>query len=215
MVKFLAISFVQFRTVNLMKLLFNTTTYLFFAFLIVNSCGKKTSTTLSPSAIDSLRTVFQGINVDLDNTWKEMIKDDDDKLANMRRILQEVEYSGKYNRLKLDSLKKDIDQLAEVRYDQQSMSDSELINTYDDMTNQVMGEVMVFTTRLEQFEQYPIMGELLQEVFEADERVLHYRIQYDRLAKSYNSFLETHEGDLKALARQNDLQPKPLFELQN
>jgi hypothetical protein len=144
-----------------------------------------------------------------------MIQDDDEKLDNMRRILQEVEYSGKYDRLKLDSLKKNIDQLANVRYDQQTMADSELINTYDAMTNQVMSEVMEFTTRLEQFEQYPIMGDLLQEVFEADERVLHYRIQYDRLAKSYNSFLETHEGDMNALARQSDLQPKPLFELQN
>ena len=198
-----------------MRLLFNTTACLLFIGLALGSCNKKTSTTLSPTAVDSLISVFQDINNDLEATWDEMIQDDNDKLDNMRRILQEVEYSGNYNRLKLDSLKKNIDQLAEVRYDQQTMSDSELINSYDSMTNQVMGEVTVFTTQLEQFEQYPIMGQLLQEVFEADDRVLRYRIQYDRLAKQYNTFIETHEQDMKALARQSDPQPKALFELQN
>ena len=198
-----------------MRLLFNTAACLLFIGLVLGSCNKKTSTTLSPTAVDSLKSVFQDINSNLETTWDEMIQDDNDKLDNLRRILQEVEYSGNYNRLKLDSLKKDIDQLAEVRYDQQTMSDSELINIYDSMTNEVMGEVTVFTTQLEQFEQYPIMGQLLQEAFEADDRVLRYRIQYDRLAKEYNSFIETHEQDMKALARKSDLQPKPLFELQN
>ena len=198
-----------------MKSLFKTTSFFLLVFFILNGCNKKTSTTLSPTAVDSLKTVFQDINTELETTWNEMIQDDDEKLANMRRILQEVEYSGNYNRLKLDSLKKNIDQLASARYDQQTMSDSEMINTYDNMTNQVMGEVTVFTTQLEQFEQYPIMGQLLQEVFEADDRVLHYRIQYDRLAKEYNAFLETYEPDMQTLARKKDLQPKPLFELQN
>lgn len=144
-----------------------------------------------------------------------MMLDDDDKLSNLTRILQEVEYSGDYNRLKLDSLKKDIDQLAAVRYDQQSMSDSDLINLYDSMTTQVMGEVTVFTTRLSQFDQYPLMGQLLQETFEADDRILRFRIDYDRSAKQYNSFIEEHEPDLPLVAKQKVLLPKPLFELQN
>jgi hypothetical protein len=144
-----------------------------------------------------------------------MIKDDDEKLDNLRRVLQEVEYSGNYNRLKLDSLKKNIDQLEAARYNPATMSDSDLINRYDSMTNQVMGEVTVFTTRLAQFEQYPIMGQLLQEVFEADDRVLHHRIEYDRIAKQYNAFLESYQPDMQLLTRQQDIRPKPLFELQN
>ncbi len=144
-----------------------------------------------------------------------MIQDDDDKLDNMKRILQEVEFSGDYNRLKLDSLNKDIDKLTAIRYDQQTMSDSDLINLYDSMTTQVMGEVTVFTTRLSQFDQYPLMGELIQEVFEADDRVLRYRIEYDRSAKEYNAFIESHESELHLVAKQKVLQPKALFELQN
>lgn len=183
--------------------------------LLTGGCNKKTSTALNPTTIDSLKSVFQEISTDLDASWNQMIKDDDEKLDNLRRVLQEVEYSGKYNRLKLDSLKKDIDQLEAARYDSETMSDSELINRYDSMTNQVMGEVTIFTTRLEQFEQYPIMGQLLQEVFEADDRVLHHRIEYDRIAKRYNSFLESYQPDMQLLTRQQDVRPKPLFELQN
>ncbi len=188
---------------------------LFLLVMIIGGCNKKTSTTLSPSTVDSLKSVFQEIDSNLETTWQEMITDDDEKLDNLRRILQEVEYSGSYNRLQLDSLKKDIDKLEAARYDQQTMSDSELINQYDSLTNQVLGEVTIFTTRLQQFEQYPIMGRLLQEVFEADDRVLHHRIQYDKIAKQYNSFLEAYEPDIQVVARQKNLQPKPLFELQN
>jgi len=183
--------------------------------VILGACNKNASTSLTPTAIDSLKTVFYDINTELDITWKEMMQDDDEKLHNLTRLLQEVEYSGNYNRLKLDSLKEDIDQLASVRYNQQSMSDSDLINLYDSMTTQVMGEVTLFTTRLEQFEQFPLMGQLLQEVFEADDRVLRYRIEYDKTAKQYNSFIEAHEPDMQLVAKQKGLQPKPLFELQN
>ena len=183
--------------------------------VILGACNKNASTTLTPTAIDSLKTVFHDINTELDITWKEMMQDDDDKLDNMRRILQEVEYSGDYNRLKLDSLKQGIEDLASVRYNQQSMSDSDLINLYDSLSTRIMGEVTGFTTALSHFEQYPIMGQLLQEVFEADDRVLRYRIEYDRSAKQYNSFIEEHEPDMQLVAKQKVLQPKPLFELQN
>ena len=193
---------------------FRRVIFIFFLLAIVASC-KNTSTSLSPTAVDSLRTVFQDINSQLDVTWTEMMNDDDAKLDNLRRILQEVEYSGNYNRLKLDSLKQHIDELQEVRYDQVTMSDSDLINQYDSLTTQVMGEVTIFTTRLEQFEQYPIMGQLLQEVFEADDRVLRYRIGYDRSAKQYHAFIKDHQDHLSSVTKQTEMQPKPLFELQN
>lgn len=191
------------------------TLILFILVISIGACNKNASSTLTPTAVDSLKTVFQDLNSELEITWNDMMKDDDEKLANLRRILQEVEYSSNYNRLKLDSLRKGIDELEKVRYDQQTMSDSDLINVYDSMTNQVMGEVTMFTTSLEQFEQYPTMGQLLQEVFEADDRVLRYRIQYDKLAKQYNSFIETNQPDMQLVARQDNLQPRPLFELQN
>jgi len=190
----------------------------FFVLLLLISfvaCSKKSSTTLTPTAVDSLKAVYQDLSVQVDTTWTAMMKDDDEKLDNLRRILQEVEYSGSYDRLKLDSLKNHIDQLASVRYDQQSMSDSEKINIYDSMTNQVMGEVTIFTTRLEQFDQYPTMGRLLQEVFEADERVLHHRISYDKSVKQYNAFIEAYQQDLQLSAQGSPPQPKPLFELPN
>lgn len=183
--------------------------------IALGACSKKSSSTLSPTAIDSLKSVFQNINNQVDTTWAAMMQDDNEKMDNLHRILQEVEYSGNYNHLKLDSLKGRIDQLKNARYDQQTMSNSEKINQYDSLTNQVLGEITIFTTRLDQFEQYPIMGRLLQEVFEADERVLRHRIAYDRSAKQYNSFIQSHQDALPQIAKQAALSPKPLFELQN
>ena len=208
MVKFSKIPGVVLRTTSIMILLKSVLPIIIIT-VILGACNKNASTSLTPTAIDSLKTVFHDINTELDITWKEMMQDDDDKLDNMRRILQEIEYSGDYNRLKLDSLRQGIVDLASVRYNQQSMSDSDLINLYDSMTTQFMGEVTLFTTKLEQFEQFPLMGQLLQEVFEADDRVLRYRIEYDKTAKQYNSFIETHERNLQLVAKQKFCSPNP------
>lgn len=181
--------------------------------LVIGSCSKNANTTLSPEALDSLKMTFQSINHQMDQVWTEMIMDDDGKLENMRRILQEVTYSGNYNRLKLDSLSREIENLAKIRYDRHTMSDSDLITLYDSLTTQTMGELTTFTTSLPQFQQFPLMETLLQEIFEADDRVLHYRIEYDNAAKWFNLFVEDNRPYLDQITSQSDLQPKPLFEL--
>lgn len=186
---------------------------IFLLTLILGACNKSATTTLSPEALDSLQMTFKSINTQLDQVWTEMIMDDDGKLENMRRILQEVSYSGNYNRLKLDSLSREIETLAKVRYDRTTMSDSDLISLYDSLTTQTMGELTAFTTSLPQFQQFPLMGTLLQEIFESDDRVLHYRIEYDNAAKWYNLFVEDNRPYLEQITSQIDLQPKPLFEL--
>ncbi len=180
--------------------------------LFLAACNKNSSS-LSTDAVDSLKLTYQQITVDVEQAWVDMIMDDDGKLENMRRILQEVGYSDSYNRLKFDSLNKEVDALAQLRYDQESMSDSDLITLYDERTGTTLGKLMTFTTSLPQFEQYPLMGTLLQEIFEADDRVLRYRIQYDNAAKSYNQFITDHESNLGLLTSQEIHHAKALFEL--
>ena len=192
---------------------FRTFALPFLLMLAVISCNKKAST-LSSDALDSLKLTYKQINGELDFSWTEMIMDDDGKLENMRRILQEISYSGNYDRIKHDSLGKAVEALAALRYDRETMADSDLITRYDDQTTQTMGSLMEYTTALPQFPQYPLMGQLLQEIYEADDRVLQYRIQYDRAAKSYNQFIGDNEPYLDQVTGQIDLQPKPLFELQ-
>ncbi len=178
------------------------------------ACSKNASNSISRDDLDSLQLTYEQINAELDQTWTEMIMDDDGKLENMRRVLQEVSYSGgNYNRLKHDSISKGVDKLAEMRYDQESMADSDLITRYDSLTTATMNDLTVFTTGLPQFEQYPLMGQLLQEIFEADDRVLQYRIQYDRAAKWYNQFIEENDPYMARISSRENPVPKPLFEL--
>ncbi len=181
--------------------------------LLSTACNKK-ARTLSVDTLDSLKLTYQQINNELEFSWTEMMMDDDGKLENMRRILQEISYSGDYSVVTHEGLKKEVEDLAAIRYDRETMSNSDLITNYDDKTNTTMSGLMEFTTGLPQFEQYPLMGQLLQEVFEADDRVLQYRIQYDRAVKSYNQFIEENEPYLEQIANQEILQAKSLFELQ-
>lgn len=177
------------------------------------ACNKKASGPLSTDALDSLKLTYQQIEVELEQVWIEMMMDDDGKLENMRRILQEISYSTGYNRLTFDSLSNSVEALAKLRYDQQTMSESDLISLYDTRTTETMDALAKFTTQLPQFEQYPLMGTLLQEIFEADDRVLQFRIHYDNAAKDYNNFIAENEPYLQQVTNQASHQIKGLFEL--
>ncbi len=182
---------------------------IYFAF----SCSKNASDSISTEAMDSLKLTYTQINVGIEQAWTEMMMDDDGKLENMRRLLQEISYSGSYDRIQHGQLANDVESLAEMRYDQTTMQDSDLISSYDDRTNSTLGALQEFAVNLPQFEQYPLMTTLLNEIYDADDRVLRYRIQYDNAAKMYNQFISDNKSLMGQLTTATDHQPKALFEL--
>lgn len=189
--------------------------FTFLAILVVSvlSCSKNASDSISTEALDSLKLTYQQINVGIDQAWTEMMMDDDGKLENMRRLLQEISYSGSYDRVQHGALAKDVESLAEMRYDQTTMQNSDLISEYDNITNNTLGALQEFAVSLPQFEQYPLMTTLLNEIYEADDRVLRYRIQYDNAAKMYNQFIADNQSLMGQLTANAEHEPRALFEL--
>lgn len=201
-----------------------------FNYLIIMSCGliftacdnaeraAKDSqlTEAGQERADSLYREFIVVNDSLSYAWQDMIKDDDEKLANMKRLLQEVSYTQNFNKQRHDSLLQRVDLLEDMRYDMESMADSDKIDIYDAASGVLSRDITLFAVNHPDYANYPLMEELIAEIEQANERVLLHRIRYDQSAKAYNSFIQENKGlEIDDEGLEARWKEKPLFELSN
>lgn len=184
----------------------------------ISSCEKQAKKSdLSQKQLDSLQVTLKQIEYSLDTIWKNMIEDDNQKIADAKRLLEEISYTNIYSPAQHDSLMQTLVELQKLRYDEISMQNSNLIDEYDSLSNKVMNDIILLATSHSDFERYPLMKVLIKDIREANGRVLKHRINYDFAAKSYNQFIEENkeklieEDSTKNSTKQ--LNKKPLFEL--
>ena len=93
------------------------------------------------------------------------------------------------------------------------MQDSGLIDEYDLVIASLINEVSSYASTHPKFENYPLMTELINDIREADNRVLFHRITSDKFAKEYNALIETNKDILSQIDPDLKFERKPLFEL--
>ncbi|MGK7397764.1 MAG: hypothetical protein ACNS62_24535 [Candidatus Cyclobacteriaceae bacterium M3_2C_046] len=169
---------------------------------------------LSQQEMDSVKTVFKAINDSVASAWNVMIEDDDKKLSYLRRLLQEITYTNRFDSIDYLGLMALVDTLEELRYDDITVSSSELIDKYDSATYLVIDSITSYAMSHPNFENYPLMAELVDDIQQAQSRVILYRGKYDYFAKQYNEFYEKNEHHLiNKDATETHFKKKPLFEL--
>lgn len=165
--------------------------------LLLLSCEtrKEKEETITAAELDSLQTVYTALNDSLKIAWQEMIEDDDQKLTYLRRLLQEITYTNNYDEATVDSLMNMVDQLAELRYTFENM-ESDLIDQYDSASQRVVNQITSYAYNHPDFDNYPLMNELISDIQEAHQMVFLYRVHYDDFAMQYNEFMEENEHRL-------------------
>lgn len=181
---------------------------------VISSCEKKSDQKeLSQREADSIVTALNAIEDSLAVAWEKMIEDDNQKIADARRLLEEISYTNIYDPVQYDSLQQNLNALAAIRYNVTSMANSVLIDDYDSSSNKVMNEIITMASTHPEFQRYPLMKELIADIQQANSRVLRHRVNYDYAAKQYNQFIEEHKDKLEEIDSLKDIQKKPLFEL--
>ena len=185
-----------------------------FLLFMISSCGKQEKkSTLSRNQLDSIAFSLKEIEYSLDTIWENMIEDDNQKIADAKRLLEEITYTNVYNQEQYDSLMQKLVKLQNMRYDEISMENSSLIDDYDSASNKVMNDIISLAASHPDFERYPLMKVLIKDIQEANGRVLKHRINYDFAAKTYNQFIEENKEQLEEGDSTKQLNKKPLFEL--
>jgi len=182
---------------------------------LIFSCGpQKEGAEQKAARMDSLIVTYTALNDSLGQAWDTMIADDDTKMANLKRLIEEITYTNNYDPSVTDSLTTMISQLGALRYDQETMRESNLIDEYDSASMVVVNKITNLAINHPQYESHPLMQELVNDIQESQQMLFLYRVRYDEVAKQINSFIDQHNKELiENDVTQTDNSQKPLFQI--
>lgn len=190
------------------------------AILFIQSCTNKTEKTdksieqEEKLTTEKLEEKFVQVNDSLQTAWYNMIKSDNEKFADIKRLLQEASYTKEFNPIKLDKLMTRTDSLQQARYKQNNMT-SDQIDQYDNATIMLVKDVMTFVSETPELESHAITDELVMAIQKAEGEVVNFRIRYDQWANEYNRLISHYEDELKEAGKPDTVfVTKPVFTLE-
>jgi len=163
--------------------------------------------------VDSLRTQYQTLSDSLERTWQAIAQTDSGRYANMQRLLQEVSYTPRYDKLLFDSLKTQLAALPAKRYDGATFT-SDQITQYDNAIDALLSGFTRLKASVPNVRRYGLISQLDSEISEANQVETAHRIDYDIMAGEINKLIAQHGAVLgQADPKLRNLKPRPLFSL--
>ena len=180
---------------------------------ILAACGKETAENADFTKVDSLTETYLGLQDTMLQVWNTMLHDDNRKIKAMRHLIHELAISSPEKRDDLQDYEQRLKDLQEMRYDQHSMSDAELVTEYDFASNSLVAELIALAESQKEFPYNSTIQKLVDSIRAADQRVLNYRQEYDEVASRFNRFIEGNKNLLEDLEPDSFLEKKPLFQM--
>lgn len=159
---------------------------------------------------DSLTDTYLSLQDSVLRSWNMMIHDDNQKIKAMRNLLHELQVTSSVDTFSVYSEK--LNQLKELRYDEESMSDPRVIKQYDQVTHQLTSDLISIAERRNEFNYNPTLQRLVQEIRVAEQRIALFKSDYDAITKRFNTFLRANKNYLGDLGAKDSLQVRPLFQ---
>ena len=193
---------------------------MFFLFLIAAACSSRfnqqTEQQISDAEMDSLRHVYYQLNDTIRFTWENMMEDDDEKLADMQLLLNEIRKADFYSEDSLDSLSQMLRALRLIRYDSVSVGNHTLIQRYDSLTQLTSETIVRYAEDLPDADYDPMVSVLMDRVLTASSSAVLYRVAYDRFIQDFNVFLEKYKNLMSTIdSSGNSVYKRPTFRLAN
>jgi hypothetical protein len=186
---------------------------LFYVTLLLSGCEKRQPEQVEFTKADSLTDTYLALQDTMLQVWNTMIFDDDRKIRAMYHLLHELTVSNPGNRDKLDHYEERLDALVSMRYDQQSISDPEIVTQYDFASNSLVTELIALAESQTEFAYNTTLQKLVDSIRSADQRVLSYRDEYDKIAIRFNRFVEQNHAFLEDINSDTVVVKKPLFQM--
>jgi len=180
---------------------------------IMTACDSKTSHRTDFTKADSVTENYLALQDTMLQVWNTMIHDDNRKIKAMHHLLHELDVSNPEKKDDLKDFEERLNDLPDLRYDQRSMSDAEIVTEYDFASNSVVTELVALAESQPQFAYNTTLQKLVESIRAADQRVMNYRAEYDEIATRYNRFIERNKNYLEEL-QYDSFPPKiPLFQM--
>jgi hypothetical protein len=169
------------------------------------------SATLNPAAATAVKAQFDVLRDSVDLKWHKMTESDDQKIGVTRLLLRELKGRPGVDATQLQGLERANTRLKTRRYNQQTMSSSDLIDQYDNAQDSLLHAL------------YPVAApngnaptetarDFVEGIQQLDAGVVPFRLQYNQAARKYNDYLKLHQPELKSLGgKYAEAMPLPLF----
>jgi len=175
--------------------------------------GAKTAA-VNPASAAAVKAQLNVLRDSVDIKWRNMIESDDQKIGIVRLLLRELKTQPNTDQTQLPGLERANARLLSLRYNQETMANSPLIDKYDAAQDSLLRAL------------YPVAApngnapsasarDFVEGIQQLDAGVVAFRVQYDRAARQYNNYLQLHQAELQSLGGKYAAQkPLPLFTIE-
>ncbi|HEY9488728.1 MAG TPA: hypothetical protein VIQ51_10360 [Chryseosolibacter sp.] len=181
--------------------------------LILVGCESKPAETTGFTKVDSLTETYLSLQDTVLRVWNTMIHDDNRKIKAMHHLLREIVISNPEKSEELRQYEERLDDLIELRYDQKTMSDAQLVSEYDFASNSLVTELITLAETQQDFASNSRLQNLAESIRAADQRVINYREEYDDIASRFNRFIDRNHDLLEEMQSDSIPSKKPLFQM--
>ena len=182
-----------------------------------NDASKKTEEKKEVIVKKSDETIKSELDMLQDSTetrWNVMMTSDDEKIEDVKRLLDEISKSSVYDKETQRKLLAANERLKAMRYDRMTMTDPE-ITAYDNATDSLLKALYDFTGNTPKATENQDVKNLVTEIQDADGSVGLMRSHYDIQAKRFNEIIRNYQPQLQKMGKPyQNLKPLPLFEVQ-
>ncbi|MEX2232693.1 MAG: hypothetical protein WD824_11060 [Cyclobacteriaceae bacterium] len=179
----------------------------------LTNCEKKAAVQSGFTKADSLTETYLALQDSMLQAWNTMMHDDNRKIKAMQHLLHELNVSSPEKRDELKTYEERLSDLIALRYDQHSMSNTEIVTEYDFASNSLITELISLAESQKEFAYNTTIQKLADSIRAADQRVNNYRAEYDLVASRFNKFIDRNKGMLKEIDEDSFLEKKPLFHM--
>ncbi len=162
---------------------------------------------------DSLTESYLALKDSLLQTWNTMMHDDNRKIKAMQHLLHELAISNPEKQEALNQYEHRLQNLADSRYDQNSISNTEVVTEYDFASNSLVTELISLAESENEFAYNTTLQKLADDIRASDQRVNNYREDYDFIASEYNRFIVRNRQLLKEIDENPFQDTTPLFQM--
>src|SRR5688500_10288123 len=141
-----------------------------FCLLLLSGCNKNPVKETSFTKADSLMETYLALQDTMLQSWNTMMHDDNRKLSTMNHLLHELSVTSPEKRDELNVLEERIENLKSLRYDQETMSDSEVVGEYDFASGSLVTELISLAEAQKEFSYNTTLQKLVDSIRAADER---------------------------------------------
>jgi hypothetical protein len=162
---------------------------------------------------DSIQNAYNEKLSYVDAAWTTYQTEEEEKLTDLKRLLQEISYTESYNQERYDTLMQAVERIQNNMLDASAMT-SRQIDQFDSAVSSLQSAVIDFAMTHPDFEKYPMMSHLVDSVGTRDQRILFHRVKYDDYARDYNNFLLPARQYVPELS-EAEINERPLFQLED